>query len=150
MGSRPASGRCAARASSPKRRRRAVRGWQGCGRPARFPTQSIQSTSRRAAYLILVLGFVSRSCSSTSSHDLCCPTIGAEAAYLILVLGFVGCGVLAVVRHSVRTRKQPTTTHTEFSWTRVFLDPPLASRHFGDGDGAVHGTGTVHHRRTLL
>ena len=119
MGSRPASGRCAARASSPKRRRRAVRGWQGCGRPARFPTQSIQSTSRRAAYLILVLGFV-------------------------------GCGVLAVVRHSVRTRKQPTTTHTEFSWTRVFVDPPLASRHFGDGDGAVHGTGTVHHRRTLL
>ena len=101
-------------------------------------------------YLILVLGVVSRSCSSTSSHDLCCPTIGAEAAYLILVLGFVGCGVLAVVRHSVRTRKQPTTTHTEFSWTRVVLDPPLASRHFGDGDGAVHGTGTVHHRRTLL
>ena len=63
-----------------------------------------------------------------------------------LVLGFVGCGVLAVVRHSVRTRKQPTTTHTEFSWTRVFLDPPLASRHFGDGDVRF----TVHHRRTLL
>ena len=121
MDSRPASGRCAARASSPKRSRRAVRGWQGCGRPARVPTQSIQSTSRRAAYLIL--------------------SAFPGSSGLSVVVCWRWCATVYVLENSLLQQPTPNSAGPVFSWTRRWL-PAISA--------TVMVRFTVHHRRTLL